>query len=505
MSRTVRLNLNRVEGDLELEVDVESGFVTDARCIGTLYRGFEQILLKRDPLDALAITPRICGICSTAHLYAAVLALESAANVTPTANGIRVRNSCLLAEEIQSDCRHTFLMFTPDLCSERYESQQGYAEIKQAFDFMQGSIYREAVIESRRIIEIVALFGGQWPHSSHMVPGGVTSPADRTKLVDALTILNLYSRWFEKRILGCSLEQWSAIKTKTDLLNWFDGNKGRESAAGQLSIFCRELKLHAKGLANSTLLSYGNVINPDSPNQRLRKSGVYDATSGEIDVFDQQLIEEDISHSWFHDDNSLPRHPFEGKTQPKYDPESQKYSWAKAPRYNGKVAHTGSLSQLICDADPLITDLFRQEGNNSWLRQFSRIQRQALSLNLLRQQLIGLQNNFDLPYTHNNIQPIKEGKGFGLIEAARGGLGHWVRIENGVFTKYQIVTPTAWNASPRDVNNQLGHIEQTLIGAKIADEENPIELGHIIRSHDPCLVCTVHVLGSNKKLTVETL
>ena len=91
-------------------------------------------------------------------------------------------------------------------------------------------------------------------------------------------------------------------------------------------------------------------------------------------------------------------------------------------------------------------------------------------------------------------QPIEEGEGVGLIEAARGALGHWVRIEEGKIAAYQIVTPTAWNASPRDQLGVCGPIEQALRGTKVADVEDPVELGHVVRSFDPCLVCTVHTL-----------
>ncbi len=71
MSRTIDIfPVNRVEGDLEIRVELEDRVITDARSVGTLslYRGFENILVGRSPLDGLVITPRICGICSTAHL-----------------------------------------------------------------------------------------------------------------------------------------------------------------------------------------------------------------------------------------------------------------------------------------------------------------------------------------------------------------------------------------------------------------------------------------------------
>nr|WP_198557059.1 nickel-dependent hydrogenase large subunit [Enterovibrio nigricans] len=99
-----------------------------------------------------------------------------------------------------------------------------------------------------------------------------------------------------------------------------------------------------------------------------------------------------------------------------------------------------------------------------------------------------------------NPQDEVDGKGFGMIQAARGGLGHWISIKEGVIDRYQIITPTAWNASPRDSEGTHGHWEQSVIGLPIDDMENPLMLGHVIRSHDPCLVCTVHMLPTGKKL-----
>jgi uptake hydrogenase large subunit len=107
--RTIKMEMNRVEGDLEIQLEVEGHTVTDAWCIGTMYRGFEQISVGRDPQDVLVITPRICGICSTAQLCAATAALEMAYQAPIAPNGSRIRNLCLMAESVMSDARHTFL------------------------------------------------------------------------------------------------------------------------------------------------------------------------------------------------------------------------------------------------------------------------------------------------------------------------------------------------------------------------------------------------------------
>ena len=120
-------------------------------------------------------------------------------------------------------------------------------------------------------------------------------------------------------------------------------------------------------------------------------------------------------------------------------------------------------------------------------------------MQLMRQQLRELAANGSEP----NLIPVpatREGTGYGLINAARGGLGHWVQIRDGKIERYQIITPTAWNASPRDSEGQRGHWEESFVGTEIADLANPVELGHIVRSHDACLVCTVHVLETDQRL-----
>jgi hydrogenase large subunit len=67
VKRLIRMEMNRVEGDLEIKLEVNGHTVTDAWCVGTMYRGFEQILLGRDPHDVLVIAPRICGICTLGY------------------------------------------------------------------------------------------------------------------------------------------------------------------------------------------------------------------------------------------------------------------------------------------------------------------------------------------------------------------------------------------------------------------------------------------------------
>lgn len=504
MSRiTLDIDLNRVEGDLEFQLDLEDGIVTDARCIGTLYRGFEQLLIGRAPRDALVITPRVCGICGTAHLYAATRALEQLAGITPPAHAVHVRNLCLLAETLQSDLRQSFLFFTPDFCAAAYAEHPLAGELQQAFAPLKGDVVRGCLQATRDIVGIVALFGGQWPHSTYMLPGGISQPANARRLLDTRDILARTGEWFENAVLGGPLAEWLAIDSAAALQRWQDAAPARQRAAlGLFNRFARDIGLHRLGRGTPHLLSFGVNPLPGGAGSQW-PAGVFDGDSGRIEALDQLLINEHVRHSWFLDYPGG-RHPWQGETIPEHLPDSDRYTWAKAPRYGDRVMQTGPLAQLRIAGDPLIADLLVSEGDNTWLRQFARLRRAARLLALAGETLAALWTVIDTPhFVDPGIDTWPDGDSFGLVEAARGALGHWLRVRDGVIDKYQIVTPTAWNASPRDSQGRHGHWEQSVIGLRVADPDQPLEIGHIVRSHDPCLVCTVHCLGSPRKLHID--
>lgn len=505
--RIIQIEMNRVEGDLDFQLELEEGKVVDARCVGTLYRGFEQIMLSRKPTDSLVITPRICGICGTAQLNAAVLALEHAGRIAVPPNALRIRNLCLMAETVQSDLRQSFLFFTADFCHPKYSARPFYEKALDAFQPFKGSVHRGALEYSRHIVEIIALFGGQWPHSSYMLPGGVTAAAGSRNLIDSLSILNKLTRWFEQAVIGTSLDSWLALQTADEFFNWLDEKDAHaNSAIGLFTQMGRDIGLHRLGFGTPHMLSYGAYDDPDDadtlPPQRKRlfKAGFLNGDSGKIMPFDQAEITEHVRYSWFQQ-YAGGRHPFQGQTIPYYQPHSDRYTWCKAPRYQDKVVQTGPLADALIDGEPLIVSLYRAEGGNAWLRQFARLRRTARLLHQMQETLREMSLHINDPHM---ISPatteIPDGEGFGLVTAARGALGHWLQIKDGAISRYQVVTPTAWNASPKDSEGRHGHWESSLIGLSVDDPDDPVEIGHIIRSHDPCLVCTVHLL--DKRITL---
>ena len=165
--------LGRVEGDLDVRVTIEDGIVTSAWTEAAMFRGFEIILQGKDPQAGLIVTPRICGICGGSHLYKSAYALDTAWRTHLPPNATLVRNIAQACETLQSIPRYFYALFAIDLTNKNYARSLMYDEAVRRFAPYVGSSYGPGVVLSAKPVEVYAIFGGQWPHSSFMVPGGV--------------------------------------------------------------------------------------------------------------------------------------------------------------------------------------------------------------------------------------------------------------------------------------------------------------------------------------------
>lgn len=507
--------LGRVEGDLDVRVTIEDGIVTSAWTEAAMFRGFEIILRGKDPQAGLVVCPRICGICGGSHLYKSAYALDTAWATHMPPNATLVRNICQAAETLQSIPRYFYALFAIDLTNKKYAKSPMYAEAVRRFAPYVGTSYQPGVVLSGKPVEVYAIFGGQWPHSSFMVPGGVMCAPTLSDVTRSIAILEHWKdAWLEGQWLGCSVDRWLEVKTWEDMLAWVDENESQyNSDCGFFIRYCRDVGLDKYGQGVGNYLAMGTYFDPtlyenptiDGRNAALiGRSGIY--ANGAWHDFDQAKVREDVTHSFY--EGSQPLHPFDGETIP-IDPDAGrkqgKYSWAKSPRYDiggglGNVPlEAGPLARRMAaggpnaaahqDDDPLFPNLMRSIGPSVFVRQMARMHEAPKYYKWARQWLddIDLKESFYTKPTEH-----AEGRGFGATEAARGALADWIVIENSKIKNYQVVTPTAWNIGPRDGSEVLGPIEQALVGSPIVDAEDPVELGHVARSFDSCLVCTVH-------------
>jgi len=499
--------ITRIEGHLKIEAVVENGVVKDARSSGQLFRGLEIMLRGRDPRDAQVITQRICGVCPQSHGIAATLNLDSAFGIADKIppNGRILRNLIQGAHVAQDHVLHFYHLAALDYVDitdvAKYDGNDrgmnaikdfiGRGELGPFVPRYEGDyrlppeLNQQAVahyvqaLEIRRIgHEMVSIFSGKVPHSVGVVPGGATA----TPTIDMIT----------------------AFLWKLRILQDFINNVYIPDV---LAVAGAYLDYAEIGVGCMNLLSYGSYDledgKPDlSTRNRLFKQGTTsaDLKPGKLDT---NKITEYVKHSWY-EDSTTGRHPTQGDTKPQYGKDGA-YSWLKSPRYDGKVFEVGPLARVAVsyvNGEPKAKELV--DWSLGQLKApatvlFSVLGRhlaRALSAKIIADSLDQwvLELKPGEPVFVEYAIP-EEGVGMGITEAARGALGHWVEVKDKKIANYQCVVPTTWNGSPQDDNGNPGPIEQAIIGTKIRDESNPFEIVRIVRSFDPCIACSVHVIN----------
>jgi Ni,Fe-hydrogenase I large subunit len=215
--------------------------------------------------------------------------------------------------------------------------------------------------------------------------------------------------------------------------------------------------------------------------------GLFDVTKGEARPLHIGAIREDSSHAWMRDSAT---DPASAETIPDIRRETG-YSFAKAPRLEGRSAEVGALARQCVAGHPLIRDLLRRAGaSNVFARVVARLLEIAILTETAQDWARSLRLN-DSFCAHDS--PLQDGTVAGFVEAARGTLGHWATFRNGQIQRYQIIAPTTWNFSPRDSAGTPGPLEFALQGLKVGnDGASSVAVQHVVRSFDPCMVCTAY-------------
>jgi hydrogenase large subunit len=487
VSRLVVGPFNRVEGDLEVTLDIDNGMVRSARVNSPLYRGFEQILLGKTPLDALVFAPRICGICSVSQSAAAAQALAAAMGLRPTENG-RIAGNLLLANENLADhLTHFYLFFMTDFARAEYAARPWFGAAEPRFKAISGSATRDMLPARADFLKLMGMLAGKWPHTLALQPGGSTRPIQGSERIGLHLLLRAFRGFLEKTLFGDSLEVIAALDSLSALRVWMAARPATSSDFRLFLEIAHDLELWRLGRAADVFMSYGNYPLAQG---RLLPAGLWDtAAAGQgAQAFDPAQIAEDLSHAWMADDG-VAHHPLQGTTLPLLDKPGA-YTWCKAPRLAGRVVETGALARQVVAASPLARDLIVEHGGNVFARVVMRLVEIARILPEMERWCHEM--TLGQAFCSHGDMP-DEATGHGLVEAARGSLGHWLTVKRGRIHNYQIVAPTTWNFSPRDAAGNPGALEQALVGAPVlAGEKTPLSVQHIVRSFDPCMVCTVH-------------
>ncbi len=531
--------ITRIEGHLRVEVELDDeGVVEEAFVSGQLFRGIEIILKDRDPRDAGLLAGRICGVCTNSHFRGAIEAVENAYGIEIPKNAEIIRDLMAMALFIQDHVVHFYhlhlldfvdvtsaLEATPHLTTKEAHlytnkpfrnSHAHYEELLEKLakfvkagrlgPFANGywghseyrltpeqnllllSHYFEALEFQRYISKAVAIFGGKTPHPQSLVVGGVTSVADMLntgRLNDYIFTIKRAKEFIDRAYLP-------DMKL--------------------LAIACRDDIKAGVGRSNGNFLSVGGYEFDKS--QMLFCGGViYNHQFKEVEKFDETKIVEEVDRAWYRDDK-----PFytdlNSDGSLKTAQNDDKYSWVKAPRYDGKTMETGPLARVLISyskGNKLIesfVDEFLADTNLELIDLSSTVGRnasRAIETGYICEYIFKLvsrlaQNikyyDVDTCAKYNFDSLPKEAKGRSFLEVPRGVLSHFVNIENQKIKNYSVIAPTTWNATPKSLDGARGAYEEALIGIKLEDSSKPLEVLKVIHSFDPCLACAVHVIDA---------
>lgn len=483
MTRLVVGPFNRVEGDLEVTLDVADGAVTAARVSAPLFRGFERILVGRPPDDALVIAPRICGICSVSQSMAAAAALRAAQGVEPPPSGAIAADLAHAAENIADHLTHFYLFFMPDFCRVEYATEPWHTEVATRFKAIDGSAVADVLPARAQLLHVLGIIAGKWPHSLAFQPGGTTRAIDLGEKMRLVTTVAQFRGFLERVLFAAPLEEAVALDSVDALDRWAEDARTRGGDFAGFLRLARALRLDRLGRGTTPLMSYGAYRGGGTP---LFRPGLYEHATAAVGNVAVEAIGEDVTSTWL---AATAAHPAEADTYPEHT-KPDAYGWAKAPRLDGRPVEVGALARQVVDGLPIARSLVADGSSTVAARVVARlveVARVTLAMeDWVRSLALGE------PFCRPGGPP-RDGTAAGLVEAARGSLGHWMTIRRGEIARYQIIAPTTWNFSPRDAAGVPGPLEQALVGTPVGElGSRAASIQHVVRSFDPCMVCTAH-------------
>ena len=444
--------IERIEGEAKLSLIWRNDKVSDASIDFLNFRGFEYILENKPILDALVYTPRICGICGQAHLLATVNAIEnlyknSGYELEITNKAKILRELGLIIEIIDSHIKWFYMFIMPDIVKQSKKQYSGYTPLK-------GQKWLKAQKTASETIKALAIYAGQWPHTSYMIPGGVVSDPTLLDIVTCENYLDQTIKYFEKNIVGMDIDNYLSLKR-------FDEMMSLSSSLKDFIEISFETKLEQVGKSHDRYIVLADMLGVES--------GIFKSRiSKKIDF--EKIVEND---------------EYTFKVNNKSDKKA--HTWSKSVQYNGEFYEVGPLARAIVGKREFIKDIHKKYDDSVFTRVIARVDEIAHLL-IYSKKLIKQLDISEESYIKPKID-LKELDNIyatSAVEACRGSLLHTIGVKKGQIIKYNIITPTVWNLGPKH-NKELGVAQKAIIGSKSLEEATII-----LRSFDVCSVCTTH-------------
>jgi hydrogenase large subunit len=514
-----------------------------------MWRGIETILRGRDCREAWLFAQRFCGVCTTVHAIASVRSVEDALNMEIPPNAQYIRNLILIAHALHDHIVHFYHLSALDwmdvtlipkadpvkaeALANSLSDWTGNSrnQLKAVQDKVKGllasgqlgifahgywghpalrldpetnllllSHYLQALDFQRKANQIVGILGGKTPHIQNLAVGGVMNAIN----LDSLAAMNMDRLYLMKSLIDEMVPFVNQVYF-TDACalgklypDWFRYGSG-------VTNYLATPDLPLDGKASSFDLPGGVILDAALSNVRPIQNWSDEPL--------RKAVTEDQTHAWY--EASQPEHPWDGTTDPRFTgwQEDGKYTWVKAPRYEGHPMQVGPLSQVLVgyatghaltrkwtDKALAATGASINNMHSTMGRTLARAIRSAMLAELASKHWELLANNIQRGDSATYVMPqfpLGEVRGAGFHEAPRGMLSHWSVLERGAIRNYQAVVPTTWNASPRDGKGASGPYEASLLNNPVADAEKPLEVLRTVHSFDPCMACACHTFDGN--------
>ena len=561
--------VTRVAGALAFHttINLQQRKVVDTASMATLFRGYEVILRGRDPRDAAFISSRACGVCGGVHSTASALSIEMALDIKPPPLGIVIRNLMLSCEYLYDNPLHLFILAGPDfsevlvrdtnpeiwerarVAPARFKHLHGYGtigEIMTDLNPLTGRLYLEALEMTRVAREAYVLLGGKYPHPETIIPGGVTTTVTTTTLSEFYLKLKSFFD-YSKKCIGIWDDVYDFMyeanpqyqhlgelsPTMVDFGQWdhedhYDATYANCNAWG-------EKRWSTPGAVVDGKLVTTRLTDLNVGFEEFVEHSYYEKWEGQ--TFKTDPLGNPIS----------PNHPWNKTTIPRPGPQNwkERYSWACTPTWDRRTFEAGAYARVYLSAlarklppsqyvestgSSLVFNLaadklpeMRAEWKippvwNAFERNRARAYAVGFNMMVTMENWVRAQDllkrgerrvatPFEIPQDGRHV-------GVGFWGAGRGFLAHWCVIEKGVLANYQISTPSTVNACPKTPWGEGGAYERAVLNTPIIetnfkDEKDfrGIDILRAIRSFDPCMPCTTHMMveGTDKVVSRQVV
>ena len=470
MKRVTIDPITRLEGHGKIDIFLnDEGNVEQAYFQVPELRGFEKFSEGRAAEEMPRITPKICGVCPTAHHTAAGKALDDLYKVDPPLSAKVIRELMYSAFMVEDHTLHFYFLGAPEFVV-GLDAPAAERNILGVIEKVGVGIGKKVIDARKRCRDVITLIGGRVIHPVCCLPGGVSKPLteeDREQILDAarnavefckfsLKLLDdvvLANKEYVDVIVGDIYKHqtyYMGLVDEANKVNFYDGKirvvdpDGKEFAKFTAQEYLDHIAEHVEPwtYVRSTYLKKvgwkGFVDGKDSGVLRVAPLARLNAADGMATPLAQEHYERYFD-------------VLGGK-----------------PVHNPLAPHWARLIEALYAAERMLELAQHPELTNPDVR---------------------------------TIPAQTPTKGVGVVEAPRGTLyHHYETDERGVLTAVNLIVATQNNAAA--ISMSVDKAARSLIkNGEVSDKLlNMVEMA--FRAYDPCLACATHSLPGQMPLEI---